>query len=279
MTVKARRFGLFSLLCLLLATWGFLIEPGWLREHRLALVSPQWPRPPLTIAVASDFHVGAPHVSLEKLHDIVAAINAAQPDLILLPGDFMMQGVLGGQQVMPEVFAEELRALHAPLGVYATLGNHDWWFDGPRVQRALEKAGIVVLENRAVRLNAPGGPVWLASVGDDMTNHADPAKAFAGISGDGPLIVMMHDPAQARTVPNRTAVAFAGHMHGGQVRLPFYGALITPGRAPRQYAYGWLPDTAAPTWVNAGIGTSILPVRFNCRPEYVLLRLSGKESS
>ncbi len=268
----------FALL-LALTAWSFGFEPGWLQQRQLTLESPNWSGPALSIAVASDFHVGAPHAGLPMVRRVVAGINAAQPDLILLPGDFVIQGILGGEQVLPEAIAEELRSLKAPLGVYATLGNHDWWFDGERVRQALEKVGIKVIENGAVPLATAEGKLWLAGIGDDMTSHAQPDKAFAGVPANARLIVMMHDPANAPSLPHQTAVAFAGHTHGGQVRLPFVGALITPGRAPRQQAYGWIPEVPAPTWVSAGIGTSILPVRFNCPPEYVILRLSGKEKS
>lgn len=212
------------------------------------------------------------------LRRVVAGISAARPDIILLPGDFVIQGVIGGQAVSPEDIADELRMLKAPLGVYATLGNHDWWLDGQRVRKALESAGITVLENSAIPLPVPGRPVWLVGIGDDMTGHARPAQALAAVPAGAELLVMMHDPANAGDLPAHTAVAFAGHTHGGQVRLPLFGALITPGRAPRQHAYGWIPDAAAPTYVTSGIGSSILPVRFNCPPEYVVLDLGSKET-
>lgn len=263
----------------LLALWGFVIEPGWLQQRNLELASPNWRGQPLTIAVAGDFHVGSPHASPDMVRRVVDGINAARPDLVLLPGDFVIQGVIGGDPVAPEAFIGELARLEARLGVFATLGNHDWWFDSERVRKALEGAGITVLENGSQPLSTADGPLGLAGIGDDMTGHADPGRAFAGIPADARLIAMMHDPASARSLPSRTAVAFAGHTHGGQIRLPFFGALITPGRAPRRQAYGWIPDVPAPTWVTAGVGTSILPVRFNCPPEFVVLRLRSLEKS
>ncbi|HEX6735524.1 MAG TPA: metallophosphoesterase [Azonexus sp.] len=262
-----------------LAGWSFAIEPGWLQERRLTLNAADWSGPPLTIAVAADLHTGAPHAGLPMLRRVVDQLLAGQPDLILLPGDFVIQNVLGSEAVAPAAIAVELARLKAPLGVYATLGNHDWWHDGEQVRQALTEAGITVLENAAVALPTPAGPLWLAGIGDDMTDHARPEKALAGVPAEARLIVMMHDPANAPDLPARTLVAFAGHTHGGQVRLPFLGALVTPGRAPRQHAYGWIPDVPAPTFVTAGVGTSILPIRFNCPPETVVLRLSGQKSS
>lgn len=261
-----------------LTGWSFGVEPGWLQQRQLTLAAADWTGAPLTIAVAADLHVGAPHAGLPMLKKVVDQLNASRPDLILLPGDFVIQNVLGGEPVAPAAIAAELARLKAPLGVFATLGNHDWWHDGEQVRQALVEAGITVLENAAVPLPSPAGPLWLVGIGDDMTGHAQPAKALAGLPAAARLIVMMHDPANAPALPARTLVAFAGHTHGGQVRLPFYGALLTPGRAPRQHAYGWLADVPAPTFVTAGIGTSILPIRFNCPPETVVLRLSPKES-
>jgi len=259
------------------AAWGFGFEPGWLQQRDLTLAVADWTGPPMTIAVAADFHVGAPHAGLPMLRQVVDQLNAGNPDLILLPGDFVIQGVLGGQAIDPVQIAEEFGRLKAPLGVFATLGNHDWWHDGQQVRQALEQKGIRVIENGAIPLPGAGKNVWLVGIGDDMTGHAHPAQALAAAPADARLIVMMHDPANAPDLPAQTIVAFAGHTHGGQVRLPFFGALITPGRSPLRHSLGWLPDVAAPTYVTAGIGTSILPVRFNCPPETVTLRLGSKE--
>jgi uncharacterized protein len=262
---------------LAMAAWGFGFEPGWLQQRNLTLSVTDCTDRPMTIAVAADFHVGAPHAGLPMLRKVVDQLNAGSPDLILLPGDFVIQGVLGGQAVDPAQIAEEFGRLKAPLGVFATLGNHDWWHDGQQVRQALEQKGIRVIENGAIPLPGAGQNVWLVGIGDDMTGHAHPAQALGAAPADARLIVMMHDPANAPDLPPRTIVAFAGHTHGGQVRLPFFGALITPGRSPLRHSLGWLPDVPAPTYVTAGIGTSILPVRFNCPPETVTLRLSSKE--
>ena len=262
---------------LLLAGWSFGFEPGWLQQRQLTLAVANWSGPPLTIAVAADLHVGAPHAGLPMLRKVVDQLNAGSPDLILLPGDFVIQGVIGGQAVDPALIAQELGRLKAPLGVFATLGNHDWWHNGTQVGQALEQHGIRVIENGAIPLSTASGKIWLVGIGDDMTGHAHPDKAIAAAPADARLIVMMHDPANAPDLPPQTLVAFAGHTHGGQVRLPFFGALITPGRAPRQHAYGWISGAPAPTWVTSGVGTSILPVRFNCPPETVTLRLGSKE--
>lgn len=260
---------------LALAIWSFGIEPDLLVQRQLTLNPTHWSAPPLRIAMASDLHIGAPRVGLDKLRTLVGELNAARPDLILLPGDFLYHGMVGDENVAPQAIAAELAGLRAPLGVYATLGNHDWWRDGEGMREALEGVGIRVLDNAALRLPGRDDELWLVGIGDDMTGHADSRKAFAALPADARAIVMLHDPANVDELDPRTVLALAGHTHGGQVRLPFFGALVTPGRSPLRHAYGWLADVAIPTYVSSGVGTSILPLRFNCLPEYLILRLGS----
>jgi len=129
---------------LLVALWAFEIEPGLLITRHIRLEAPGW-RDDVKVAVLSDLHVGSPHVGLEKLRKIIERTNAENPALIVLLGDFVIGGpngggVRGGGFIEPEAIARELKRLHAPLGVFAVLGNHDWWYDGERVGQALTEA-------------------------------------------------------------------------------------------------------------------------------------------
>jgi len=94
-----------------------------------------------------------------------------------------------------------------------------------------------------------------------------------------PVIVLAHDPVVFFDVPARAVVTLAGHMHGGQVYLPWIGAPITPGRAPRRFAYGHIRESGKQLYVTAGLGTSILPLRFNMPPEVVFLTLAAPEQA
>ena len=112
----------------LVALWAFEIEPGMLVVRHRRMELPGW-KSDLRIAVLSDLHVGSPHVGLDKLRTIVEKTNAEQPEIVVLLGDFVTGGPNGtrwGGFVEPEAIAEERKKLHAPLGVYAVLGNHDW---------------------------------------------------------------------------------------------------------------------------------------------------------
>jgi predicted MPP superfamily phosphohydrolase len=155
--------------------------------------------------------------------------------------------------------------------VYAVLGNHEWWHDGVKFAAALRRNGIQVLENESKAIS--GLPLWVVGVGDDSTGHSYPLQALAQLPAGQQALVMMHDPASFLLFPHVQGLVVAGHTHGGQVYLPWVGALIVPGAAPREWAYGWINHHGNRMYVTSGIGVSILPVRFNMRPEWVLFRI------
>jgi predicted MPP superfamily phosphohydrolase len=197
-------------------------------------------------------------------------VNAARPDLIVLLGDYVIHGIIGGRFIEPEPVAMVLGGLRAPLGVFAVTGNHDWWYDGPRVTGALEAAGIRVLDDAAAPLPA-GGPLWIAGVGDLWTRPADVRRALAEVPADAPVVVITHNPDLFPVVPARVLLTLAGHTHGGQVDLPLLGRLIVPSRYGARYAIGHVREDGRDLFVTPGLGTSILPVRFRVPPEISLL--------
>jgi uncharacterized protein len=261
-----------------LGVWSTVIEPDMLRVRHVVVTSGTWPAtiPPLKIAVIADLHVGAPHIDLAKLDDVVAVANGLQPDLVLLLGDYVIQGVFFGNSVSPEIVAQRLSGLRAKYGVYAVLGNHDWWLDGPRVTRALKSNGITVLENEAASITAPAGRVWIAGIADDTTRTPEVVRTVAPLPAGEPILLITHDPAVFEDVTDRVALTLAGHTHGGQVYLPGIGALIVLGRAPRRHAYGLVRENGRAMFVTGGVGSSIIPVRFNMPPEVVSLTIQSR---
>ena len=253
----------------LAAVWGFGIEPGMLVVRHRSMQLPGW-KSGLRIAVLSDLHIGSPHVGLDKLRTIVEKTNAEQADLVVLLGDFVTGGPNGrraGGFVEPELTAAELKKLHAPLGVYAVLGNHDWWYDGDRVGKALTDVGIPVLENKAVRV----GPIWLGGIADFWTREPDVAGTLAQVSSSDPVVLITHNPDIFPDVPSRVSLTLAAHTHGGQVQLPIVGTLITTSKLG--YNAGEYVERGRHLFVTTGIGTSIVPVRFGVPPEIVILTL------
>jgi predicted MPP superfamily phosphohydrolase len=258
-----------------LAIWAVLIEPGRItfREHPVYLKN--WP-PELagfTIAFITDTHVGSPHITLDKMRDIVARTNALNPDLTLLGGDYIIQGVLGGHPVPSAEVVAVLSKLHARYGIFGVLGNHDWWDNAPRIHQEFQLQRVEMLEDTARHIQIDNNGFWLAGVSDYTEGAHDITKALSSVSGTEPVIVLTHSPDIFPEIPPRVALTLAGHTHGGQVWLPFLGRLVVPSKYGQRYAYGSILEHGKQLFVGAGIGTSILPIRFLTPPEVSILKL------
>lgn len=228
----------------------------------------------LRVAVLADLHIGSPYQDLDKLRRIVDRANAEQPDLVLLPGDFVIQGVKGGEFIHPDDFAPVLAELEAPLGVWAVMGNHDHWFEGASpVASAFQRHGIPLLEDRAALIERDGKPFWLVGVSDLWESDHDIEKAMSGVADDRPVLLFTHNPDVFPEVRARVALTVAGHTHGGQVDLPWIGRLIVPSKFGERYASGLVVEDGRKLYVSTGIGTSILPVRFRVPPVVTILDL------
>src|ERR1044072_4775921 len=264
-----------------LALWAFWLEPASTVVRRVSLAVPGWhaEHKGLKVALLTDLHVGAPHMSLARLRQVVARVNEEAPDLVIITGDFVIGGEkhqgggVGGPLVEPEPIADELKLLRAPLGVYAVLGNHDWWYDGERVTRALRGAGLRVLENEAVRIERGGRAFWLAAVGDLWTRTPDIEGTLRQVTSDDPVILFTHNPDIFPNAPARVTLTLAGHTHGGQVNLPLAGRLVVPSKFGQRYAMGHVVEGGRQLFVSGGVGTSIIPARFRVPPEVVILQL------
>jgi len=197
-------------------------------------------------------------------------LGASDSAAVLMAGDYVILKVFLGTYVNPEVIAAHLRPLTARKPVYAVLGNHDWWKDGNRVRRALESAGVVVLQNQATPVTLRGCRFWLVGIGDLWEGHPDMRAAFAPVRDDGaPVVALTHNPQLFPDLPARTSLLVAGHTHGGQVNL-------LPGRPSRrgeEYLAGPIYERGQVLFVTSGIGTSIAPFRFRVPPEISRLTL------
>lgn len=270
------------------AVYAFLIEPAVrLRVKRWRIVRDDWTAPPLKIAIISDLHVGEPYVGLRRVKQVVRRANALGADLVVLLGDYAAGHHFVSQPVKIADVAPELAKLSAPQGVYAILGNHDWWDDltaqkrggGPNLYaEALTSNGIPVLSNAAVKKDG----FWLAGLEDQLairrngrwTGLDDLPGTLAQIENDAaPAILLAHEPDVFAQVPDRIALTLSGHTHGGQFRL-FGWSPIVPSRFGNRFAYGHVREGSRDLVVSGGIGCSILPVRFGVAPEITVVELS-----
>ncbi len=277
----ARIYRIFFIIGLILAGWAFVWEPSRLSEKNYTLNLPDWPSACANyhVAVVSDIHAGAPYIGLEKIDRMVAMIQKQKPDLVLLPGDFVIQEVLGGSFIAPEQLAQHLKPLLVQTKVYAVLGNHDAWLDSARVQTALENVGITVLEDRAAPITKNQCQFWLLGLSDYTEGRLEYQQAFAMVPAGSPVLAVTHNPDIFPDIKNPFALMIAGHTHGGQVWLPFLGRAVVPSKYGQRYAIGHIEENNRHLFVTPGIGTSILPVRFGVPPEISYLQLRSKQGN
>jgi predicted MPP superfamily phosphohydrolase len=263
--------------CLLGPIYVTQVEPDWIEVTRVDIPMSGLPEAleGFTIAQLGDFHLGQ-QVSAEDVRRGVKIANGLGADLILLTGDFVTSWA--GYSA---ACAQELAVLETEYGVYAVLGNHDIWTDPEEVAANVAGVGIALLRNERKALEVGGFfAAGASSFGDFRAMWQDTKDALAslleGIPPDEPRLLLVHNPDFTEMLPEgRIDLALCGHTHGGQVRLPFVGEPVTPSCFGRKYARGLVQGPSTLVYVNRGIGLISPPVRFNCRPEVTLLRLSS----
>jgi predicted MPP superfamily phosphohydrolase len=255
-----------------------LFEPSRLKLRSLDVELGRWPAAldGLRVAVIADLHTGAPHVDERKVEQIVAKVNARRPDLVALLGDYADPTQVLGEAVAPELVAERLAGLYAPLGVFAVLGNHDRHHYGQQMPRALRAAGIEVLENDVASVELGGEVLWIAGLADATKRRADVGATLAMVPLHAPLIALTHDPDLFPELRDRAAVTLAGHTHGGQVNVPLLGRRLAPTR--HGYVGGEVREHGGYMYVSRGVGTAHVPVRLGATPEVAVLRLRSPGS-
>lgn len=250
---------------------------------------------PLRVAALSDLHYG-PYIGERQLAGWVDLTLSAQPDLIVVLGDFCDVRLADG---LPEPLLRQLGRLRAPLGVWGVWGNHDYGsfghmyqrFTGPAradwaearrsFQSALADVGLTILTNRGALVRPD---LWLGGLDDRSQGHPDPQAALGPAPRQAARLLMVHEPddlMDLAAVPAWTpgGLALCGHTHGGQIRLPLLGALAVPSGYGQRFAQGWVQGephggkAAARGYVSRGLGLSGLPFRNLCPPEVVLFDL------
>ncbi len=248
------------------------VEPFWLDVARpvVALRGLPTALDGLVVAQLSDFHLHRDAGRDGAVARGIAACNAAQPDVVVLTGDY-----LGQRQALPYL-TEALRALKA-RPAYAVLGNHDYRF-GPKWRRRLEacfsELGIDLLDNRAACFERNGARLWFVGVGDGFTSHDRLDEALRGLgASDRPRILLSHYPDLIEELPtDQLDLVLSGHSHGAQIHLPLV-ARIALQRSETAFDRGLYTVRGLPLYVNRGLGTSGRRLRLFSRPELTLLTL------
>ncbi len=225
----------------------------------------------------TDFHMGT-WMNRERLAHIVDLVNAQTPDLIAITGDFVSYEV----EVLIQEMSAPLQQLRARDGIFAVLGNHDYYTgEQDKVRAALQKFNIIELKNETRTIRRGQATLTLAGVDDcyDGVNDLEhlTTTLSAHPNGHGATILLAHEPdvADQAAASGLFDLQLSGHSHGGQVVFPRLGMLYLP-RLGRKYPRGLYQINDMTLYTNRGLGTSHLRVRYNCPPEIAVFTLRGK---
>jgi predicted MPP superfamily phosphohydrolase len=234
----------------------------------------QWPSAldGMRVAFLSDMHA-SPQTPCDFIERVVDETNRLQPDLILLGGDYVTRGT---EYIRP--MAEVLGRLRAPLGVFAVMGNHDYRAGPALIRSALKQVGIVDVTNSGRWLRLDGSRLRIAGVGDLWHDQQDLKTALSGVTDNDPVILLSHNPDYAmRLTDRRVDLVLSGHTHGGQIRLPGVGPLITNSKYGTRLLNGLVTLDSLQLYVTRGVGTVVVPLRYGSPPEIALLTLRRSE--
>ncbi len=229
------------------------------------------------IAQLSDIHIG-PFMTADEIRKYVRITNNLKPELIVLTGDFITWDPATQQPVV-----DALSDLRAPFGVVACLGNHEAWSGTEdSISLLLRQAGIPVL--RHARMPVAIGREELNLIGIDYTGghhgrsgrSAPPGRRIEDlIARERINILLSHNPNTFdRAAALGVDLTLSGHTHGGQVTLEFVDPRIAPSRLITPYVAGWFAKPGAQLYVNRGIGTMFVPIRFGAPPEIAIIELA-----
>ncbi|WP_169816901.1 metallophosphoesterase [Hydrogenibacillus schlegelii] len=288
MAVTRRKFILaiafFVLLILILPLSFILISARASQRVTVKQVEVTLPNMPpeldgLTIAHLSDLHYGfGLYTNIRAVEDVTALVRALNAELIVFTGDLL------DHTADPQLSETSiLKGLHAPLGVYAVLGNHDHAFERSTLRNTLSADGIRLLVNESIRLTRNGRSFWLVGLDDPLVGEPKLAEAMSSIPSEDFVLLLVHTPDFAdRSAEHNLPLQLSGHSHCGQIRLPGIGPLWLPPLG-KKYPSGLRPVSSGKTYVytNCGLGTSGVPFRLFCPPEiaFITLRVTSRQGA
>lgn len=222
----------------------------------------------VTFVFLSDLHCHKDTPAFFQQH-ILGTIQHLHPDFILLGGDYVTKAP--GEIALARWFLQQLRA---PLGVYGVFGNHDYWVDLRALRQSFKENNIVDLTNEGAWLIRHGKTIRLAGVGDLWEDRQDLERALHGTRHDDFTLLLSHNPDFAPQVNDaRVKLILSGHTHGGQVRLPGVGALFTNTKHFHNTSSGLISRRSFQLYISRGLGTVVLPLRYQCPPEVAFFTL------
>ena len=271
-------------LCFVLVVYGSFIEPKIIivREEKIDL--PKINKP-IRIALVADFQVG-PYKQTEFVKRVSEKINSLNPDLVLIAGDQVNNS---GNFDGDVKYLSALKYLSDKVPAYAVNGNHEYGVSdnaslydyryrtanlSDQTKKELGKAGVKYLVNEMEVLEINGQKFNLFG-GDSYWAQRLDLSALRKKTNDLTTISLIHNPAAVSDVDgNGVDLMLSGHTHGGQIRLPFIGPIVTVDKTmPRKWHKGWVDYKNTKMYVTSGIGETGVRARLFTPPEIVMLTI------
>ncbi len=234
--------------------------------------------PPVRVVHITDTHIER---SSFREAAVIQKVSTFQPDIIVLTGDYLNLSYLSDPTSAAH-FRQFVAQLKAPYGIYGVRGSVEPTLES--MAWLVEGTNVVWLEQEAVMVDVRGQPVTLVGVACSHRQTLDVARldrAMDGISVDAFTLLLFHSPDLIReAAEHQVDLYLGGHTHGGQLCLPFYGAIITNSMYGKRYASGLFEEGPTTMYISRGVGFEgggMPRARFLCRPEIVSIELVGKE--
>jgi predicted MPP superfamily phosphohydrolase len=262
---------------------GVALSFAWDEADNIEMVAQQFRLPRLSRAFhqyrlvqISDIHLGS-GMTPERLAHIIDLVNAQQPELVVITGDFVTTQPIA--QHLPAL-QKQLSRLRARDGVMAVLGNHDHHCDPLAVRQMLVSAGVVELPNRHHTVVRGAERLHIAGVDDHYFGEDRMDEVLEGLPADGCAILLAHEPdyADISAATGRFDLQLSGHSHAGQIAPPGLGMVYLP-KLCRKYPVGRYQLGRMIQYTNRGLGTVILKVRIGARPEITTITLESPEAA
>src|SRR3954468_16550891 len=265
-----------ALIPYLLALYGTSFGARALRREKVTVpvagLPPGWRG--ARIVQLSDLHSGR-HITRQRLQAIARRAARLKPDIVVVTGDIVHNSPAFARQA-----AEAIASIPATHGVFACLGNHDFWAGPDAVEGELERAGVRVLRNRGVLLSRAGDGLWLCGVDDPWSGRFDLRAALEGRPEGAATVLLSHQPnTWQRAQELGVELQLSGHTHGGQVALLWLHRSLSLARFITPFVAGLYSAGRSYLYVNRGAGSVMPMVRLGARPEVTELTLVPAEAA
>ena len=259
-------FSCLVFIVLFILIWAFFIEPNLLIVKKLIVKDVELDG--IRVAYLCDLHICQD--GKDYFSNLIKKVNEQKPDLILLGGDYVVAEIYKNKSMKSKDIALLLKELKAKYGIFMVFGNHDEYFNTYKTfSKLLKDSDIKIMQNENTKLSINGKDIYLVGIGDNASCRDRIDLAFENVKTT--IIAFTHSPDIFPLLPEYVNFVFAGHTHGGQVYLPYYGPVGNPRHLLGYYIKGFYKEGNKKMYVSSGVGNSHLKVRLFNLPEIVIV--------